>query len=208
MTGKKKMLVLVRINVILIMTFSLPSCTNWHNPKALSDLYNKTTYDTAIVYYLALYDSLKDILISNLDTIFKFRDARTPVYHGSGPDSGRATYEHHDFYMFFFKWDSSAETSEGYISLKTLPAFVYPAVKRSFEALGKDRIGGIMICTDSASEIYLPKGFIDKNTKAPVQHTLRWKKIFDISGQPLIKDTIIAPGWNYEISVEEYEEKW
>jgi hypothetical protein len=206
MTVKKKRLLLTPINVILIITSLLSSCSNWHNPKALSDLYNKTTYDTTIIHHLALYDSLKDILITNLDTIFKFRDARTPVYHGSGPDSGRTTYEHRDFYMFDLKWDSSAEQSEDYISLKTLPAFVYPAVKHSFEALGKVRIGGVMLWTDSTIEIYLPKGFVDENTQASVRHTLRWKRIMDISDQPLTRDTIIAPGWTYEISVLEHQD--
>lgn len=207
MTVKKKILLLILINFILIIPFSLSSCNNWHNQKALSDLYNKTTYDTTIIHHLALYDSLKDILISNLDTIFKFRDARTPAYHRSGPDSGRTTYEHHDFFMFSLKWDSSAETSEDYISLKTLPAFVYPAVKNSFQALGKDRIGGIILWTDSALEIYLPEGFVDENTQASVRHTLRWKRIMDISDQPLTRDTLVAPGWTYEISVLEHEEK-
>jgi hypothetical protein len=206
MTVKKKRLLLTPINVILIITSLLSSCNNWHNQKALIDLYNKTTYDTTIIHHLALYDSLKGILITNLDTIFKFRDARTPVYHGSGPDSGRTTYEHQDFYMFDLKWDSSAEQSEDYISLKTLPAFVYPAVKHSFEALGKVRIGAIMIGTDSAIEIYLPKGFVDENTKASVRHTLRWKRITDISDQPLTRDTIIAPGWTYQISVLEHQD--
>ena len=207
MTVKRRMLLSIPLNVVLIITFSLSSCNNWHNPKALSDLYNKTTYDTAIIHHLALYDSLKDILTSNFDTIFKFRDARNPAYHGSGADSGRTTYEHQDFYMFYLKWDSSAETSEDYISLKTLPAFVYPAVKHSFEALGKNRIGGVTISTDSTIEIYLPKGFVDENTQASVRHTLRWKRIMDISDQPLTRDTIIAPGWTYEISVLEREEK-
>jgi hypothetical protein len=205
MTVKRKMLLLTPANVILIITFSLSSCDNWHNQKALSDLYNKTTYDTTIIHHLALYDSLKDILIPNLDTIFKFRDARTPVYHGSGPDSGQTTYEHQDFYLFFFKWDSSAETSEDYISLKTLPAFVYPAVKHSFEALGKDQIGGILIWTDSTIEIGV-EGYLDENTQASVQHKLRWKRIMDNSDQPLIKDTVIAPGWTYEIVVLEHKD--
>ena len=63
MTVKKKMLLLAPITVILIITFPLSSCNNWPNPKALRDLYNKTTYDTTIIHHLALYDSLKDILI-------------------------------------------------------------------------------------------------------------------------------------------------
>ncbi len=104
------------------------------------------------------------------------------------------------------KWDSSAEQSEDYISLKTLPAFVYPAVKHSFEALGKNRIGSIEIWPDSAVEIYLPKDFVDKNTRASVQHTLRWKRLVDNSDWPLMRDTVVAPGWTYEISVLEHEE--
>jgi hypothetical protein len=181
-------------------------CNNRHNQKALRDLYNKTTYDTSIIHHLALYDSLKAILILHLDTIFKFRDARTPVYHGSGTDSGRTTFEHHDSYLFFFKWDLNAETSKDYISLKILPAVVYPGVRHCFEALGKDRIGGMMIWADSAIEIFLPNGFVDENTRASVRHILRWKRILDISDQPLTRDTVIAPGWTYEISVMEHEE--
>ncbi|HET7003189.1 MAG TPA: hypothetical protein VFI33_17815 [Puia sp.] len=207
MTVKKKMLLLISISVIQIITFSLSSCNNEHNPKALRDLYNKVTYDTTIINHIALYDSLKNILIHNLDTIFKFRDARTPVYHGSGPDSDRATYDHRDFYMFFLKWDSSAEISDNYISLKTLPAYVYPAVKRSFEVLGKDRIGGFMIWDDGAIEIPLPKSFIDANTRATVRHLLRWKRTVDNSDWPLTRDSIIAPGWTYEIAVLEHEER-
>jgi hypothetical protein len=37
--------------------------------------------------------------------------------------------------------------------------------------------------------------------------TLRWKGVISFSGNPLIKDTIIAPGWHYEIAVLEYEVK-
>ena len=97
MTVKQKLHLLIPLNTILVIALSLPSCNNWHNPKALRDLYS--------------------------------------------------------------------------------------------------------------IEIYLPKGFVDENTQASVRHTLRWKRIMDISDQPLTRDTIIAPGWTYEISVLEREEK-
>jgi hypothetical protein len=206
MTVKKRMVLLIPISVIVHITFSLSSCNDEHNPKALRALYDKEVYDSTIINHLGLYDSLKDILISNLDTICNFRDARTPVYHGSGPDSGRVTHEHRGFYMFYYNWDSSAQTYDGCISPETLPPFIYPAVKHIFETLGKDRIGGLTLWSDSAIEINLPKGFIDDNTKASVRQLLRWKRTVGNSDWPYIKDSIIAPGWTYEIAVLEHED--
>lgn len=206
MTVKKRMVLLISISVIVHILFSLSSCNNEHNPKALKTLYDKEIYDTAIINHLALFDSLKDILISNLDTICNFRDARTPVYHWSGSDSGWVTHERQGFYMFFYNWDSSAQTYDGCISPETLPTFIYPGVKHIFETLGKDRIGAFTLWSDSAIEIHLAKGFFDDNTKASVRHLLRWKRMVDNSDWPYTKDTIIAPGWTYEIVVLEHED--
>jgi hypothetical protein len=207
MTIKKMLLLIITLHVILIITFSLSSCNNWHNKKALSDLIKKTTYDTSIIRNLPLYDTLKEILVANLDTIFKFRDARAYVYHGSGEDSGQTTHERHHFYIFFYNWNLNHGSSEDDISPKTLPAFVYPVVKHFFEALGKEEIASFTIWTDSGIVIGLPNGYIDERTRASVRHTLRWNRIVDLSHDPLSKDTIVAPGWYYEITVTEYEDQ-
>jgi hypothetical protein len=190
----------------LIMTVALASCNYEHDPKALRALYNREPYDTAVMDHLALYDSLKDVLVSNLDTIFKFRDARTPVYHGSGADSGRVTYAHQPDYLFYYNWDSTAKLYDNCIGEGTLPAFVLPTFERIFEALGRDRIQGFEVWHDSSIEIQLAKGYIDAHTKATVRKQLRWKIMIDQSDWPYIKDTVLAPGWTYEIAITEDDE--
>jgi hypothetical protein len=197
----------VPIAISVILLFTLPSCSHEHDQKALSDLFHRTAFDKGVIRALPLYDSLKNILVGHLDTLFAFRDSRTPVYHGSGPDSGRTTYERRDFYIFFQRWDSADESSEDEIGPNTVPDFIYPAVRQVFDALGRSRIKGFMIWTDSTVEIPLPVGLVDDYTKASVRHLLRWKRRVDISDDPLTRDSIVAPGWTYEISVFEHEDR-
>jgi hypothetical protein len=203
MIVKKKIAFVICVLVILVSAFSLSSCDHRHDQKALADLYSKTRYDTSIIQHLSQYDRLKDVLVTHLDTIFKFRDANTNVYHGND----EITHEKHDFFLFFFNRNSGHGKSEDDISLKTLPATLYPAIQQFGEVLGRDKINGFSLWTDSTFEIVLPIGYIDEKTKATVLHKLRWKREVDLSGEPFAKDTIIAPGWRYEIDVFEYEDK-
>ena len=85
-----------------------------------------------------------------------------------------------------------------------MPAFIYPSVDTIFRKLGKDKIRGFTLWTDSTIDISI-KGFRTGNID--VGHTLTWKRFFAKNTDPemFYRDTLIAPKWTYAISVDEHQ---
>ena len=68
--------------LILTLFFALllSSCDQERDAKKLRQVFSETKYDDDIIKSLPFYDSLKNIIISNIDTIFKFRNSRHFVF--------------------------------------------------------------------------------------------------------------------------------
>ena len=190
----------------------LTSCDHQRDIKKLRQVFNQTAYDNDIISSLPLYDSLKNIIISNIDTIFKFRNSRHFVFHSYANGDTATVQEDAYFYEFYYNYGESTALSYGTgpndqklideVSVENMPAFIYPSVDTIFRILGKSKIRGFTLWTDSAITISV-KGLRKEDSE--VGHALTWKRIFAKNSDPdlFIKDTLIAPKWTYAIWVDE-----
>lgn len=106
--------------VTLLLILVLFSCDHDRAKKAV---FQKTTFDQNVIGNLPLYDSLKNIMANNIDTIFKFKDSHNLVYHD---DTKAATQEDADFYIFNFTEPGQSEDG-----IDKMPAFLYPSVEKN-----------------------------------------------------------------------------
>ena len=179
----------------LFIVLVLSSC---NHEKAKQAVFQKTTFDGQVMENLPLYDSLRDVMVNHIDTIFKFRDSGHLVYHG---DSKRTTQENADFYIFNF-----TEPGQSQDGIDNMPAFLYPSVERICKKLGKDNIRGFLVRRDSSLEISA-KSIYKENIDATVNHQLFWKtKIGLSSDEMFIKDTTIGSKWTYLVSVDDHQD--
>src|SRR5437762_1734350 len=121
----------------ILVGLALVSCEHKRDVKTLRRLFNQTTYDPTVIQSLPLYDSLKNIIISNIDTIFKFRNNKHFVYHG---DTGKETKENSDFYEFYYNYGQATAMSHGTdstnqklvddVSVENMPTYIYPSVDK------------------------------------------------------------------------------
>jgi hypothetical protein len=196
---------------VFLLGILLASCGQVRDVKKLQLVFSQTDYDKDIIKSLPLYDSLKNIIISNIDTIFRFRNSRHFVFHG---DTGKETQEDADSYQFYYNYGEATSLSSDAgpngqelvdaVSVENMPAFIYPSVDSVFKKLGKSKIRGFTLWTDSTIAISIKtfgEGEVD------VGHTLTWKRIFAKSSEPdlFYKDTVIAPKWTYGIWVSEHQ---
>ena len=70
-----------------------------------------------------------------------------------------------------------------------MPAFIYPSVDTIFKRLGRNKIRGFVLWTDSTIEISI-KGFRKDNID--IGHTLTWKRVSPKNTDPdnFYRDTI------------------
>ena len=179
----------------VLLSLVLFSCDH---EKAKQAVFQKTPFDLQVIANLPLYDSLKNIMVNNIDTIFKFKDSRHFVYHG---DTKRTTQENADFYIFNFTEPGRSEDG-----IDNMPAFLYPNVERIYRKLGKDNIFGFEFRRDSSLEIGA-KSIYKENINASVNHQLIWKtKIGLSSDDKYIKDTTIGFNWTYIVSIDDHQD--
>lgn len=184
------------------------------NIKKLRQVFNQTTYDNDVIKNLPLYDALKSIIVINIDTIFKFRNSRHFVFHSYGNGDTATIQENADFYHFYYNYGEATALSYGTgpndqklideVNVENMPSFIYPSIDTIFKRLGKNKIRGFTLWTDSTIEISVKR--FSKND-IDVGHTLTWKKTFatNTGADDFHRDTIIAPNWAYSIWVDEYQ---
>ena len=184
--------------LIALLWLGMISCEH----KSLRKLFNQSTYDQQVIESLPLYDSLKNIIVSNIDTIFKFRNSKHLLYHG---DTGKETQEDADFYIFNYSYDTHSKSIDEL--RENIPEFIYPSIDKLFKKLGQDKVRGFGLWPDSTIEIAI-KSIYREDEDANVSHTLVWKKTFskDTDLDILYRDTIIAPEWTYQINVEKHSD--
>jgi hypothetical protein len=184
----------------LLIGVMLFSCSTRSNEKALHELLASADYNQTVKKQLSLYDTLKDIALSNIDTIFKFRNSHNIFID---ENNGNITKKQRDelYYNFFYK-STTNEIVDGNRDY-ALPNFISPKFVKIFEQLG-EKEGGFTLWRDSTLEVGL-EGLFDNKTGANIAHGLVWNKRYSYDTESLIKDTIIAPGWTYYISVERAE---
>jgi hypothetical protein len=188
---------------ILFFTLTFASCEEKRDEVKLRQVFKETYFDQDIIQSLPLYDSLKNIIILNIDTIFKFRNSRHFVFYSNGKDTATIQENAHS-YDFFYNWRTGSNDQKLIkdVNIENLPAFIYPSVDTIFKKLGKRKISGFSLSTDSTIEIFV-KGIRLDNIH--VAHSLIWKRKFEKSNAPnnYSRDTLIAPKWTYEFWVDQ-----
>jgi len=198
----------------LLLGLSIISCDHKRDVKKLKEVFNQTKYESDVINNLPLYDSLKNIIISNIDTIFKFRNSRHFVFHSYTNGDTATIQEDANFYRFYYNYRGASALSYGTgpndqklideVSIENMPTFIYPSVDTIFKELGKNKIRGFTLWTDSTIEFYV-KGF--RKDDIDVEHTLTWKRAFAKNSDPdfFSRDTIIGHNWTYGIWVDEHQ---
>ncbi|MBK8711578.1 MAG: hypothetical protein IPL97_06890 [Niastella sp.] len=191
------------------------SCDHERDVKTLRKVFGQTHYDTAIIQSLPLYDSLKNIIVTNIDTIFKYRNSRHFVFHSYSNGDTATIQEDENFFSFYYNYGGATALSYGTgpndqklideVSVENMPEFIYPSVERIFKKLGKNKIRGFTLQKDSTIEI-AAKNLHKEKENVDVGHTLTWKRISAVNNDPdnFYRDTIIAPNWTYQIWVDEH----
>jgi hypothetical protein len=179
---KRRLLSVILLSVIF-------SCNTNNETEARKSFFNQIAFDTLIINNLPLYDSLKNIVLLNIDTIFKFRLQRDTLFN---PDKCQS-------YSFL----NNRQVSEEF-QLENMPESIYLSVKKIFDRLGDSKINGFTLYSDStieisAKDIYKPEINLDAG------HNLIWKRTYNYDSSDLIRDTIIAPQWTYQIWAGEHK---
>ena len=130
----------------LLLGLLLVSCDHERDVKTLRKVFSETHYDTSVIKSLPLYDSLKNIIITHIDTIFKFRNARHFVFHSNEKDTATIR-EDANFYQFYYNYGEATSLSYGTgpndqklideVSVENMPAFIYPSIDKIFKKLCK-----------------------------------------------------------------------
>jgi hypothetical protein len=195
----------------MLLALMFVSCNQERDVKKLRQVFSETKYDEDIIESLPLYDSLKSIIISNIDTIFKYRNSRNFVFHSNGKDTA-TVQEDANSYQFYYNYGEATALSYGTgandqklidgVSVENMPAFIYPSINTIFRKLGKRKIRGFTLWKDSTIEISV-KAFRQDNIE--VGHTLTWKRMFakNTEADNFYRDTLIAPMWTYVFWVDQ-----
>ena len=171
------------IFTVFLMAILSCTCTAQRATKTVKDIFNHELFDSGVISRLPLYDSLKNILVNNIDTIFNYLDSK-----------GRG-----DFYNFFFI-PGKGESSDK-IGLETLPAAIAPKIEAICRQLGEERILGFDLTRNQILVNVVVKYSYDNETSAETQHSLSWNWSFSNS-EELRKDTTLGSGWTYHIYTE------
>lgn len=185
-----------------------------NNKRELRQVYKQATYDSDIIGSLALYDSLKNILILNIDTIFKLRNRKNFVFHSYASGDTATVQENSDFYHFYYNYDQLTPYNSGTgadgnnrtdeINEETIPATIYPIVSNLMKRLGNRRITDFQLYADSSIDISVKD---IKRENVEITHILIWKSVWAKNTDPdkFYRDTMIAPRWTYHIWVGEQQ---
>lgn len=174
------------------------SCHGKNNLKDVQVVFANEVFDQEIIRNFKLYDTLEDIFISNVDTIFNYRAANN--------DSGKEKLPVDISYRF--DYPVSNEDNSNQISLKTLPPFLFVSVDKIFKTLGPNKITAIDLTKNPLSMVIILKNKSDDKTYVETQHTLDWNWDYRNQHIPFTKDTVIAAHWIYYINCEKDPDLW
>lgn len=140
--------------------------------------FEKHKFDTTVINSLPLYDTLRQLVLNNYDSLYLNDEKNT--------------------FTYIYSFDTSIQIS-GQSNLD-IPKKIYSQSVQIFKKIGKDNIFGFTITKDSTFEIlirntHLTEYFLDVRERL-YYHPNR--KRIDKAHFP-IKDTIIKDKWQYQI---------
>ena len=165
----------MKILLSFLLFLTLFSCKN---SKDFKGDFEKQKYDTTVINKLPQYDTIRQIVLANLDSFF--------------------THDNKNDFTYIYNFGTSAQIV-GY-SNNDIPNVIYPKIDQMFKSVGKENIFGFTVSKDSTVEIlirnkHLSKYFLD------VRERLYWfptKSIIPDAEFPY-KDTLLAYNWQYKI---------
>ena len=132
----------------MLLALMFVSCDQERDVKKIRQVFSETKYDEDIIKSLPLYDSLKNIIISNIDTIFKYRNSRNFVFHSNGKGT-TTVQEDANSYQFYYNYGEATALSYGTgandqklidgVSVENMPAFIYPSIDNILGNLAKEK---------------------------------------------------------------------
>ena len=173
---------------LILSAFSFIACSQKTDKSNIRDVFKNESFDPAIIRDLNLYDSLKTIIVSNIDTIFNFRNEKS-----------RKNGSQHDEEWFNFNCEFGKGSSSDDVSLETLPAFIYPRVDGLIKKLGPDKIVNFDIQRNKIILNIILKSKYDEERDVETQHTLDWDWDHTADKDQFQKDTILTNQWIYYI---------
>lgn len=187
----KTQMKLFTISTLFFLFAILYACSSQKPSKTIKDVFNQEHFDSNVVGRLAVYDSLKNILVTNVDTIFGYRKVKREF------DNNATAIPPDDVYNFIFI-PGKGESSDK-ISLETLPPFIYSKVDSICRKLGEGRIAGFDLQRNKIIVNITIKNNYDEETSCETQHTLTWNWDHRVDEGELDKDTVLGNGWIYYI---------
>src|SRR6476660_1298015 len=85
----------------LLFLLLLASCAHQPDRKKFRQAFRQSKYENEVINGLPLYDSLKNILVGNIDSIFKYRNSMHFVFHSYANGDTATVREDANFYWFY-----------------------------------------------------------------------------------------------------------
>jgi hypothetical protein len=189
---------LLTLTIFFSFTAFVIACSEKTPSKTIQEVLDHEQFDTNIIRRLPLYDSLKNILIVNIDTIFNYRNAKTKVINGVD------SIEIEDLSYGFIYMPDKGESSDK-ISLETLPPPIFLKIDSLCHQIGQNRIYAFNLERGIIRIEMKLKYISDEETNAETYHLLRWNFSQRADKNSLEKDTALGNGWIYDIYIEEWK---
>jgi hypothetical protein len=172
----------------------LNACRAPKTTKTVKEVFNHEQFDTSVIHRLYLYDSLKNILVANIDTIFNYRSAK------AFENTTNSIQAEETFFNFIYIPGKGGSSDK--IGLETLPSILYSKVDNICRQLGSDRIVGFDLQRNKTIVNVTIKNNSDEETFAETQHSLTWNWDHRSDANELEKDSVLGKGWIYYIQTE------
>jgi hypothetical protein len=160
---------------IFVFALLLLSC---RNSKDFTADFQNHKFDVSVIEALPLYDTLRQIIVSNYDS-FQLTNAN---------------------YCFNYNYTfDSADRKRGH-STSDMPKILYPKVLELFKTIGRDRIFGFSVCKDTTVEMFIINRHLTKYV-LDVRERLKWyPSSSSIKNKSFpIKDTVLSDRWQYSV---------
>jgi hypothetical protein len=169
------------------IVFLFIACGN--DNREIQQSFENHPFDTSVISHAKSYDSMKQIILSNLPELFKSVIPKTEVSK-YGPKS---------HYTNTFYYPSSHKIA-GAKYIDELSPSLYQSLKKQFDLIGPKNITGFEIWSDSTLICYIRNTHIQK-LYLDVRERLTWQNTDNqvFSKEAFIKDTLLQNNWTYHI---------
>ena len=117
------------LRTFFIATMFLSSSKSDNSTKELEEAFRKEEFDQYVVNNFPLYDTLKNVFISNIDTIFNYRDSINGTQELS--------------YNFIYPYPSMEHYNK--VSSTTIPPFLLGRIEKLFQSIRSASLESVLV---------------------------------------------------------------